>query len=188
MTKKKSVTDKLPAGDPQQSVTKNEKQAPLKPKSKGGRPSLANLVDLQHVEKLAMQGMSGASIARCLNVCPQTVHNNRQRSKDFDEAIERGRAKGIAMITNKLYMAALEEKDPRARTTAQIFFLKCQAGWNDRAGAELAVTINSQTGAQQSGPIDEMSAVRAAKIFVERMERKQREREKQAGQAEGPAT
>jgi hypothetical protein len=44
------------------------------------------------------------------------------------DAIESGAATGIKNVANALYQAAVVDKN----TTAQIFFLKCRAGWRDQ--------------------------------------------------------
>lgn len=83
-------------------------------------------IDLKQVEALASQGMTHEQIAYSLGVSPDTITRRKKESADFAEAIKRGQAKGIAIVTNKL-MAQCKD----GNTTAIIFFLKARAGWKE---------------------------------------------------------
>lgn len=47
---------------------------------------------------------------------------------EFAEALQRGRAKGIAAVTNVLWEQAVLERN----TTAVLFYLKCRGGWQEK--------------------------------------------------------
>lgn len=116
----------------EQFLTKNDK----KPPKKAGR-KLINL-DLEQVENLASRGLGTTQIARALGVSWSTIDRNRKRSADFEEALKRGQAKGLAQVTNSLFTSATD-----GNVTAQIFYLKNQdpKTWKDRV-ENVHATIN----------------------------------------------
>lgn len=81
------------------------------------------------VEQLAAQGLGPTQIARALGVSWGVIDRNRKRSKEFNEALEVGRAKGLAKVTNSLFKSAND-----GNVTAQIFYLKNrdEKNWRDR--------------------------------------------------------
>lgn len=98
-----------------------------KPKKAGRKPIV---LDLDKVEQLAARGLGPTQIARALGVSWNTIDRNRKRSGDFEDTIKRGRAKGLAQVTNSLFKSATES----GNVTAQIFYLKNQdpSNWSDR--------------------------------------------------------
>lgn len=89
-------------------------------------------IDLARVESLAAQGLTEGQIADALGISPRTLTNRKSDSADFAEAIKRGKAKGIAVVTSKLM-----EQVKGGNVTAMIFFLKTRAGWSERQDADL---------------------------------------------------
>ncbi len=85
------------------------------------------------VEQLAAQGLGPVQIARALGVSWGVIDRNRKRSKEFNEALENGRAKGLAKVTNSLFKSAND-----GNVTAQIFYLKNrdERNWKDRANID----------------------------------------------------
>lgn len=83
-------------------------------------------IDLAKVEALAANGLTQQQIAASLGISERTLYNSKRDNADFAEAIKRGKAKGIAVVTNKLM-----EQCKNGNTTAIIFFLKTQAGWKE---------------------------------------------------------
>lgn len=108
----------------EQFLTENDKKLP----KKAGRKRI-NL-DLEQVENLASRGLGTTQIARALGVSWNTIDRNRKRSEDFEESIKRGKAKGLAQVTNALFESATEKNS----VVAQIFYLKNQSPkiWKDR--------------------------------------------------------
>lgn len=96
-----------------------------KRKKKVTKPKIK--VDLKKVEALASRGLTSHEVARCLGISPSTYFANQRESEDFAQAIKNGKAKGIQTISNALFDSAKS-----GNTTAQIFFLKAQAGWKDK--------------------------------------------------------
>lgn len=101
-------------------------------KTKKTKPKIQ--IDLSKVEALAANGLTQQQIADSLGISERTLYNSKRDNADFAEAIKRGRAKGIAVVTNKLM-----EQCKNGNTTAIIFFLKTQAGWKE-------TTVNEHTG------------------------------------------
>ena len=99
-----------------------------KPIKKVGRKRI-NL-DLEQVENLASRGLGTTQIARALGVSWDTIDRNRKRSADFEGALKRGKARGLAQVTNALFESATEKNS----VVAQIFYLKNQDPkiWKDR--------------------------------------------------------
>ena len=107
-----------------------------KPIKKVGRKRI-NL-DLEQVENLASRGLGTTQIARALGVSWDTIDRNRKRSADFEDALKRGQARGLAQVTNSLFTSATD-----GNVTAQIFYLKNQdpKTWKDRV-ENVHATIN----------------------------------------------
>jgi len=103
---------------------------------KGGRKRIE--IDLEQVENLASRGLGTTQIARALGVSWSTIDRNRKRSAEFEETIKRGKAKGLAQVTNSLFTSATD-----GNVTAQIFYLKNQDAktWKDRV-ENVHATIN----------------------------------------------
>jgi len=89
-------------------------------------------LDLSKVESLAAQGLTEEQIADALGVSRTTLNNRRRESEQFDQAIKRGKAKGVAIVTSKLM-----EQVKGGNVTAMIFFLKTRGGWSERQDADL---------------------------------------------------
>ena len=113
-------------------MTKNDN----KPPKKAGRKRIE--LDLEQVENLAARGLGTSQIARAMGVSWDTIDRNRKRSADFEGALKRGQAKGLAQVTNSLFTSATD-----GNVTAQIFYLKNQdpKTWKDRV-ENVHATIN----------------------------------------------
>ena len=83
-------------------------------------------IDLKQVESLAANGLTQEQIAAALGISESTLTKRKRESADFTDAIKRGKAKGIALVTNKLM-----ESIKGGNMTGMIFFLKTQAGWKE---------------------------------------------------------
>ena len=93
---------------------------------------------LEQVENFASRGLGTTQIARALGVSWDTIDRNRKRSADFEDALKRGQARGLAQVTNSLFTSATD-----GNVTAQIFYLKNQdpKTWKDRV-ENVHATIN----------------------------------------------
>ena len=92
-------------------------------------------IDLKQVESLAANGLTQEQIAAALGISESTLTKRKKENTDFTDAIKRGKAKGIALVTNKLM-----ESIKGGNMTGMIFFLKTQAGWKE-------TTVQEHTGA-----------------------------------------
>ena len=97
------------------------------PQGKRGKP--LQKFDLELVEKLAARGLSYKQLAIALGMNIKTVKKHRTLNPALQEAIDRGRVKGLTEIANSLFESALN-----GNTTAQIFYLKKRSpdDWRDR--------------------------------------------------------
>lgn len=93
-------------------------------------------IDLERVEALAATGASLESIARVLGISPTTLHTRKRESAEFEDAVQRGRAKAEAAYANALRDLALRKGpdgeyvyDPKTRFAAIKFYLERRPGW-----------------------------------------------------------
>ncbi|HHF7111073.1 TPA: LuxR C-terminal-related transcriptional regulator [Haemophilus influenzae] len=89
-------------------------------------------IDLSMVESLAAQGLTNQQIADSLGISERTLQNRKKDNAEFAEAIKKGKAKGIAVVTN-----ALMKKIKAGNVAAMIFFLKTQGGWKENNQLEI---------------------------------------------------
>ena len=91
-------------------------------------------IDLAKVEALASRLLSKEQIAISLGIGTTTLYSRQKENVEFEEAIKRGREKGVATIANKLVESAIA-----GNTTAQIFVLKTHGGqeWKDKQDINL---------------------------------------------------
>ncbi len=109
-----------------------------KKRKKPGR-KLIN-IDIEQVERLASQGLGNTQIARALGVSWDTLDRNRKRSAEFEDALKRGQARGLATVTNSLYQSAND-----GNVTAQIFYLKNRDSnaWADKVETTFNVDLKN---------------------------------------------
>jgi|TARA_R100000030_G_scaffold93477_1_gene79655 hypothetical protein len=109
-----------------------------KKRKKPGR-KLIN-IDIEQVERLASQGLGNTQIARALGVSWDTLDRNRKRSAEFEDALKRGQARGLATVTNSLYQSAND-----GNVTAQIFYLKNRdsKAWADKVETTFNVDLKN---------------------------------------------
>lgn len=109
-------------------------------KNKGGRPSF-EITDevLNKVEALAARGMTQEQICDCLGIHVSTFFDKKNKFVELSEAVKRGKAKGIAFVTEKL-LENVKEKN----VTAQIFYLKTQAKWIEKTEQTINITTHEE--------------------------------------------
>lgn len=89
-------------------------------------------IDLAKVEVMAANGLTQQQIADSLGISVSTLYGRKRESEEFEEAIKRGKAKGVAVVTNELM-----KQVKRGNVTAMIFFLKARAGWKEKNEVDL---------------------------------------------------
>ena len=110
-----------------------------KTKRKVGRPNFEITDDImKKAEDYAAKGLTIDQIAAVLGISDATIYERQQEYPDFYDALKRGRATGIANVTNALYEKATVDKD----NTAMIFYLKNRAGWVDKQ--ETTTTVENR--------------------------------------------
>lgn len=71
------------------------------------RPTVEITADLlKKVEALAAQGLTNDQIAYSIGHAPSTLYAKKKMNSELSEAISRGKAKGIATLTNSLFNKA----------------------------------------------------------------------------------
>ena len=115
----------------------------------------------EDVEKLAATGMSTHQIADALGISFQTLMNKRRQLAEFNAAISRGQARGIAVVTNKLYALASNGHFPSIA-----LYLRHRAGWHERDPAESRPEMRIDLCAvlRELGPIGEDAPEEIAEI------------------------
>jgi len=98
-------------------------------KHPGGRPPFEITKEvLRKIETLAAQGLTKEQIAHCLDVVPSTFFKYQAKNPEITDAIEAGKAKGVATISNALFGSAKDGHFP-----AQRYYLQNRApeAWRD---------------------------------------------------------
>ena len=128
---------------------------------KGGRKKI--VLDLEQVENLASRGLGTTQIARAMGVSWNTIDRNRKRSVDFEDAIKRGKAKGLAQVTNSLFTSATD-----GNVTAQIFYLKNQDAktWKDRVeNVHATINLNDVLSGAKDRLVDQVATINKPKVI-----------------------
>lgn len=84
---------------------------------------------IKQAESLAAQGLTMEQIASVLGMGCSTLYTKQSENQELQEAIKRGRHKGVATISNALF-----NKAKNGDNTAMIFYLKNRdpENWRDR--------------------------------------------------------
>ena len=140
-----------------------------------GRPEIKITEELcKKAEVYAAQGLTMPQIASVLGMSETTLYDKKGKFTEFSEAIKRGKDKGIATITNALF-----NKARQGDNTSMIFYLKNQAGWQDRVEKETIIEqrhildltrvsnndLNIIERALESALIDESESRKDEKVF-----------------------
>src|SRR5688572_17535571 len=95
--------------------------------AKVGRPPFEITKEiLEKVESYAARGLNQKQIADALGIHIATLCDKKNMFVEFSEAIKRGKGKGIALVADNLL-----KNVQNGNVTAQIFYLKTQAGWKE---------------------------------------------------------
>lgn len=87
------------------------------------------LPDLGQIEALASKGLNEEQIASALGIAYSTLRRHKGSNEQFQAALKKGKALGIADVSSALYDAAVA-----GNVTAMIFFLKNRSpeSWRDK--------------------------------------------------------
>lgn len=97
-----------------------------------GRPKFEP-PDLKRVESLAERGLHYKQIALILGCSDKTLRKYRRINEEFEAAIARGRARGVAAVANVVYDLAIKDRDP---ATCR-FIMRAVGGWDDSRRLEV---------------------------------------------------
>jgi hypothetical protein len=101
--------------------------------AKVGRPAwIPTKEDLEKAELLAARGLNQEQIADCLGIGASTLFDKKNEYPEFAEALKKGRAQGIAHVTQALF-----NNIDLGNVTAQIFYLKTVGGWREAKDVNL---------------------------------------------------
>jgi predicted transcriptional regulator len=134
--------------------------AKAKSKNPVGRPKFEVTEEvLQEVEELAGQGLTVNQIATCLGVSPATIYNKQAQYLEFLETIKKGKAVGLAKVTNALFENATVNKD----NVAIIYYLnnRDRENWSNKH--EISATVEQRNVIDLTRVSDDqLSAITAA--------------------------
>lgn len=119
-----------------------------------GRP-LIEITDVlcKKAESLAAQGLTMDQIAHTLGMGYSTIYEKVNKYTEFSEAIEAGRSKGIAQVTNALFKRAVD-----GDVSAQKYYLnnRDNDNWKDRIETKSEVTIKEKDPVKRKSRIQEL--------------------------------
>lgn len=110
-----------------------------KEKGKPGRKAIVfDQEKIDQIELLASQGLGPYQISKALGISWDTLDRNKKKNTEIAEAIKKGKAKGLAKVTNSLFNSAND-----GNVTAQIFYLKNRDpdNWADRQDVNYKIDI-----------------------------------------------
>ncbi|ECE5860682.1 Uncharacterised protein [Salmonella enterica subsp. enterica] len=86
-------------------------------------------INLAEVTNLASRGLTEEQIGAALGISTDTIRRRKKDYAEFGEALKKGKAQGVAMVTNALFKNAQE-----GNVVAQIFYLKNRdpENWRER--------------------------------------------------------
>lgn len=97
----------------------------------GGRPPVV-LTDSQIIELQALSAvLTKAQVADYFGICENTLREIEKRQPEVSEAYKKGRVRQIAKMGSNLVQLA-----KAGNVTANIFYLKTQAGWKETEADE----------------------------------------------------
>ena len=122
--------------------------------SSAGVPYQLPKVDLDEIEMMASVGMTTKQIADALHINPSVFGRLQKNDPLVQEAIDRGMARGVKMVTDALFQNAM-----KGNVAAQIFFLKNKAQWADKQELDQRLQVENKMSFE-----DAVEALKAAGI------------------------
>jgi hypothetical protein len=119
-----------------------------------GRKFQLPKVDLAEVEMMSSVGMTTKQIADALGVPPGQFGKLAKNDPYVAEAIEKGQARGIRMVTDSLFQNAM-----KGNVAAQIFWLKNRGAWQDKQELDQRLQVETKMSFE-----DAVEALKAAGI------------------------
>ena len=109
------------------------------PAKRGRKPITFTAAVLKEIEDMAGKGLLDKEIVLNLGISLDTFYEKKKHLPEFSEALARGRAKGVRILTNKLWENATEMAvgpkgpmgTPGGNVEAQKFILARRYGWRE---------------------------------------------------------
>jgi len=140
---KKLVAPVAPAQEvlpPVRESTREPKPYQAKPIfDEAGRSYELPRVDLDEVEMMASVGMTTKQIADALHIAPSTFGKLVKNDPTVQEALDRGTARGVKMVTDSLFQNAM-----KGNVAAQIFWLKNRGAWQDKQELDQRLQVETK--------------------------------------------
>lgn len=111
-------------------------------------------VDLDEIEMMASVGMTTKQVADALHINPGQFGKILVADPYVKEAVDRGVARGVKMVTDSLFQNAM-----KGNVAAQIFWLKNRGAWKDTQELEQRIESTHKMSFE-----DAMGALKAAGI------------------------
>lgn len=106
--------------------------------SRGREPTeIGSDVGLATVENLSGLGLNNGQIAAILGVSSQTFYNHLKKDPRVKDALERGKAKAVAKVSQTAFEMATSGRSSEMTK----FFLKCQGDWKEKTEINLKATV-----------------------------------------------
>lgn len=96
-------------------------------------------VDLDEIEMMASVGMTTKQIADALHLAPSVFGKLVKNDPTVQEAIDRGVARGVKMVTDSLFQNAM-----KGNVAAQIFWLKNRGAWQDKQELDQRLQVETK--------------------------------------------
>lgn len=122
--------------------------------AESGKPYSLPKVDLDEIEMMASVGMTTKQIADALHLSPSVFGRLVKNDPVVQEAIDRGQARGVKMVTDALFQNAM-----KGNVAAQIFYLKNKAAWADKQELDQRLQVENKMSFE-----DAVEALKAAGI------------------------
>ena len=112
---------------------------------RGKKPFNFDVEVLEKIEVLASRGLDQQDIAYCIGIHPTTLSEKKYENEQLQEALKRGKAKGLAQITNALFEQALA-----GSTGAACFYLKNRdsENWTDTQSIKAEINVSKLSDSQ----------------------------------------
>ena len=112
---------------------------------RGKKPFNFDVKVLEKIEILALRGLAQQDIAYYIGIHPTTLSEKKYENEQLQEALKRGKAKGLAQITNALFEQALA-----GSTGAACFYLKNRdsENWTDTQSIKAEINVSKLSDSQ----------------------------------------
>ena len=97
-------------------------------------------LDFVYIEKLSERGLNKSQIAYSLGISRSTFYRWWDEDPKIKISFEKGRVKAIEEVSSRAFQMAISGKHP----SMTMFWLKCNAGWNEKDNQQSRILIDVQ--------------------------------------------